>query len=98
MKPLVRFGLGVAGMPEATINEIDQALPALERLIDFEKQLSSAIVAAYPDLVAAIPAIQRLLITAKQLEPIITKAYPDLVLVLPVLKDIIEFVQTKEGT
>lgn len=98
MKPLVRFALGVAGMPEATINEIDGALPAMERLIDTEKQISPAIAKLYPDLVTVIPIIERLLANTKELEPVLAKAYPDLVAVLPVLKHILVFVEAKEGT
>lgn len=98
MKPLVRFALGMAGMLESTVNEIDAALPAMERLIDIEKELSPAIATIYPDLVAVIPIIERLLANAKDLEPAITKAYPDLVTVLPVFKDVLTFIQTKEGS
>lgn len=98
MKPVVRFALGMAGMPEATVNQIDAGLPAMERLVDAEKQLSPAIAAMYPDLVTVIPIIERLLANAKNIEPAITKAYPDLVTVLPVFKSILEFVQTKEGS
>lgn len=98
MKPLVRFALGVAGMPEATINEIDGALPAMERLIEMEKQVSPAIAKLYPDLVIVIPIIDRLLANTKELEPVVAKAYPDLVAVLPVLKHILAFVENKEGT
>lgn len=98
MKPIVRFALGMAGMPEAMVNEIDAALPAMERLVEAEQQLSPAIAKMYPDLVTVIPIIERLLATTKDLEPVITKAYPDLVTVLPVFKNILTFVQTKEGS
>lgn len=98
MKPVVRFALGMAGMPEDTVNQIDGALPAMERLIDAEKQISPAIAKMYPDLVTVIPIIERLLASAKDLEPTVVQVYPDLVTVLPVLKNILEFIQTKEGT
>lgn len=98
MKPIVKFALGMAGMPESTINEIDVALPAMERLIANESQLSPIVAKMYPDLVAVIPIIERLLANAKDIEPTITGAYPDLVLVLPVFKNILTFIQSKEGS
>lgn len=55
------FGLGLAGLPEATIKELDKQLPALERLMALVKQ-------AEPDIVAVTPLIQQLITFAKQKE------------------------------
>lgn len=58
---ILDFGLGLAGLPEATIKELDKQLPALERLMAQFK-------AAQPDIVAVTPLIQQLIAFAKQKE------------------------------
>lgn len=55
------FGLGLVGLPEATIKELDKQLPALERLMALLKQ-------AEPDIAAVTPLIQQLIAFARQKE------------------------------
>ena len=69
------FGLGLAGMPESTIEELDKQLPALQRLAAALKQaepivgqLLPIIVKAYPDVVAVTPLVQQLIAFAKEKE------------------------------
>jgi hypothetical protein len=69
------FGLGLAGLPEATIKELDKQLPALERIATAAKQLEPLLTQlmpilnkAYPDIVAVTPLIQQLIAFAKQKE------------------------------
>lgn len=58
---ILDFGLGLAGLPDATIKELDKQLPALERLVAQFKQ-------AQPDIAAVTPLIQQLIAFAKQKE------------------------------
>jgi len=83
-------------MPETTVNDIDNALPAMARLVDTMEAIEPVINKAYPDIVAIIPIIGRLLDAAKGLEPTASKAYPDLIAVLPVLKEIITFIRDEQ--
>lgn len=69
------FGLGLAGLPEATIKELDKQLPALERISAAAKQAEPLITQAmpilnkiWPDIVAVTPLIQELIAFAKQKE------------------------------
>jgi hypothetical protein len=69
------FGLGLAGLPEVTIKELDKQLPALERLAAAARQaepiltqLMPILNKAYPDIVAVTPLIQELIAFAKQKE------------------------------
>lgn len=67
------FGLGLAGLPEATIAELDKQLPALQRLAAVIKQLEPLLSAALPiiqkampDVVAVTPLVQELIAFAKE--------------------------------
>jgi hypothetical protein len=69
------FGLGLAGLPEKTIQDLDKNLPALERIVAAAKQaepiinqLLPIVTKAYPDIVAVTPLIQELIAFAKQKE------------------------------
>ena len=69
------FGLGLAGLPEKTIQDLDKNLSALERIAAAAKQaepminqLLPIVTKAYPDIVAVTPLIQELIAFAKQKE------------------------------
>jgi len=69
---LLAFGLGLAGMPEPTIQELNKQLPALERLAALAKEAEPLLVQltpyanrAVPDIVAVTPLIQQLIAFAK---------------------------------
>lgn len=66
------FGLGLAGMPEPTIRELNKQLPALERLAEVAKDaephlkaLAPYVQRAAPDLLAVAPLFQQLIAFAK---------------------------------
>jgi hypothetical protein len=72
---ILDFGLGLAGLPEATIKDLDTHLPALQRIAAAAKEAEPHITAllpiltkAYPDIVAVTPLIQELIAYAKQKE------------------------------
>lgn len=69
------FGLGLAGLPEQTIKDLDTHLPHLERLAEAAKAAEPHITAllpiltkAWPDVVAVTPLIQELITFAKSKE------------------------------
>jgi hypothetical protein len=69
------FGLGLAGLPEKTIKDLDTSLPALERIAAAAKQaeplltqLMPILNKAWPDIVAVTPLVQELIAFAKQKE------------------------------
>lgn len=69
------FGLGLAGLPEKTIKDLDTQLPALERIAAAAKQaeplltpLFPIITKVWPDIVAVTPLVQELIAFAKQKE------------------------------
>lgn len=72
---ILDFGLGLAGLPEQTIKDLDAHLPHLERLAAAAKQaeplinqLLPILNKAMPDIVAVTPLIQELIAFAKQKE------------------------------
>ena len=69
------FGLGLAGVPQATIDKLDASLPALERIAEAIKQAEPQITILlpilqkiWPDVVAITPLARELIAFAKQKE------------------------------
>lgn len=58
---VIDFALGLAGMPEKTIKDLDAAMPAIERLLALYKQ-------AQPDIAAVLPVLQEVTAFIKQKE------------------------------
>jgi hypothetical protein len=72
---ILDFGLGLAGLPEQTIRDLDAHLPALQRIAaaalqaePFMTPLLPILQKAWPDIVAVTPLIQELIVYAKQKE------------------------------
>ena len=61
MKPIVKFALGVAGLPEAAINDIDKALPAMARLVAAYEKLEPELVQLKPDIDAVLPVLSEII-------------------------------------
>lgn len=66
------FGLALAGLPEATIKELDTQLPALQRIMaevhaaePIITQLLPHVQKVWPDVVAVTPLLQDLIAFAK---------------------------------
>lgn len=57
MKPVIKFALGVAGMPEATINDIEKALPAMARLVALAQKLEPELLNIKPDIAVVLPVL-----------------------------------------
>lgn len=88
MNGLVKFALGIANMPEATINDLEKSLPGFANLAAAFKQLEPILTKAQPHIDALQPLIN-------QAMPIVKKAWPDLVAVTPTVEELIEFINSK---
>ena len=86
MRGVIRFALGLANMPEATVNDLDKALPGMARLVSAAKDLE-------PDLKLAEPHVEALLPIFTRVMPKLKAAYPDLVSVIPTVEELITFVK-----
>ena len=87
----IDFVLGLAGMPEETIQNLDRNLPGMARLAAAAKQAEPILTAAKPHLDALEP-------LAVQLWPILQKAWPDIVAVTPTVEQLIDFANAKNQT
>jgi hypothetical protein len=84
----VRFALGVAQMPEATVNDLDKSLPGFSNIAAAFKELEPILTKANPH----IQALEPLIIQAM---PIIQKVWPDIIAVTPTVEELIAFVNSK---
>ncbi len=103
MNGLVKFALGVAGLPPTTVSDIEKQLPGVSRLIDAAKQLEPYLEQAHPHIEAITPHLTAIMPHIEALLPILNKAlpilkaeYPDIVALLPTAQQIIEFVGDKK--
>lgn len=110
MNGLVKFALGIAGLPAGTAANIDAALPGAGRLIDAAKLLEPYLEQAHPHIealtphlaaiaphvTAMMPHIQALLPILDKVMPILKAEYPDIVALLPTAQEIIAFMGDKK--
>jgi hypothetical protein len=85
----VDFGLGIAGLEQDKIAEVDAALPGFSRLAAELKQAEPILKQAKPHL----DALEPLLI---QLWPIVQKAWPDILAVTPAATDLADLADKTE--
>lgn len=111
MNGLVKFALGVAGLPPAAVADIDKAMPGAARVIDAAKQLepyleqarphieaiTPHLTAMAPHITAMMPHLQALLPLLDKVMPILKAEYPDIVALLPTAQEIIAFVGEKKA-
>lgn len=90
MSGWVKFLLGLANMPQATIEELEHDMPAIGRLYARAKEAQPLLEELLPLIEKAQPLIEKLL-------PIAVKAMPDVKEITPTIGDIIDFVKAKQG-
>lgn len=105
MQALIKFGLGVAGMPDKTVAEIDANLPGAASLIADVKRLEPLLKQAQPLIEALVaiyaqakPHIDALTPIMQAALPIAKVAYPKAMALVPTAQDIIAFVEDKKAT
>lgn len=96
MNGLVKFALGIAGLPPAVIAEIDKNIPGMARLADAAKQIEPYLEQAHPHIEAITPHLYALLPIFEKVMPILKARYPDIAALLPTAKEIIAFVGDKK--
>ena len=84
MNGILRFALGLANMPAATVADLEKAMPGMQRLCEIATEIA-AIAAKNQPLTAHVD----------QIEPIVKKAYPDFVAVIPTVEELIQFASQK---
>ena len=67
MKLTLRFMLGLANMPGSMVDDLDKALPALDRLCDIAEKAEPHLSALIPMLKQAWPDIEAVLPTLEEL-------------------------------
>lgn len=111
MNGLIKFALGVAGLPPQTVADIDKAMPGMARLIDAAKQIEPYLEQAHPHIeaitphltaimphiTAMMPHLQQILPLIERALPILKTEYPDIVALLPTAQEIIAFVGEKKA-
>jgi hypothetical protein len=93
---IIDFALGLSGMDDATISELDAALPGLGRLAAAAKDAEPFLTKAKPHIDAMVPHLTALQPIALQLWPKVQAAWPDIVAVTPTIKDLIAFANSKK--
>jgi hypothetical protein len=83
------FALSLAGVPEATIEDLDKQLPGLARIAAGAREALPLMNEAKPHLDALAPIFVKLW-------PILQKISPDIEAATPVAQEIIGFVASKE--
>lgn len=86
MNGLLRFALGIANMPQKTIDDLDKSLPGFSRLVKLAQAAEPAIKRCAPHIEAMKPDLI-------QLTDLIEKAWPDIEAVLPTVDELIIFAQ-----
>lgn len=98
MNGMIKFALGIAGLPPETVADIEKAMPGAARLIDAAKQLEPYLEQAQPHIEAIMPHVEALLPILSKAMPILKAEYPDIVSLLPTAQEIITFVGDKKKT
>ena len=88
MNPLVRIALAVAGMPDATVAEVEKSLPGFTRVVAEFKAMG-------PDIVAATPHIDALMPIFSRMWPTIKMMYTDINANIQTVEDLATFVEGK---
>ena len=79
---LLDMGLSLEGLPQETITQIDNSLPAFQRLAAAWKEAEPHVTILAPQIAALIP--------------IYAKAHPDIVAVTPLVQALLAFIKNKE--
>lgn len=84
----IRFGLGLAGMQETQVNDLDAKMPGMSRVV-------AACREAEPELTAALPLLEQLEPRIVKIYNILKPVYPDIVASTPTVENLLEWVQKK---
>jgi hypothetical protein len=85
---VLTIGLGIVGMPENEIADVQTGLPVLSSILDEAKELEPILEQMRPHIVALIPMV-------KQAMPIASKMWPQIVAETPLLQELVAFIRSK---
>ena len=88
---LAEFALGLAGVPQATIAEVEQASPAAAALLKLIKDNQPLIAKIEAVVTEATPLVVQAL-------PLIKQAQAELLIVMPAAQDVVAFIQKQATT
>lgn len=88
MNPLIRFLMGLEGVPDKDISDLEKSLPAFARVCKAAKEIG-------PIVRKAMPLLEQLKLPAEQVLDIVEARWPDIVEVAPTLEEFITFVNSK---
>lgn len=83
---LIRFGLGLANVPDDLVAEIDRQMPGAQRLIAAAKKIEPDLRLLQPAAEKLMPIIQQAFPLFEQAEPLIAEAMAPIGRILPVLR------------
>ena len=89
MNSFIRFALGIANMPETTVDDLEKSLPGFANIADAAKQLEPILTKAQPHIEALLPLVNQAI-------PIVKKVWPDVVSVTPTVEELIAFINSKK--
>lgn len=95
MDGLLRFALGLANVPDATVADLETSLPALARLCRLAKAAEPILQRNRPHLEAIMPHLVAMKPDAMQLAILVQQAWPDIVAVTPTVEELVEFANGK---
>jgi len=81
--------LGLAGMPDKDIADLDAAWPGMARLAAEAREAEPYLTQAKPHLDALMPLLVKLW-------PIGQRAWPDIVAVTPTIEELVQFINAKQ--
>ncbi len=88
MNGFLKFALGVAQMPDATVADLEKSLPGIGRIAAAAKEIE-------PILQKADPLVEQLEPLLMQAYPIIKRVWPDIGAVTPTVEELIKFANQK---
>lgn len=97
MDNLLRFVLGIANVPDKTVDDLDASLPAMARLCRLAKAAEPILERNKPHLDAIMPHLDAMKPDALQLAALVRQAWPDIVAVTPTVEELIEFANGKSS-
>jgi hypothetical protein len=96
---LIKVGLGLAGVPDTLVADIERQVPGGGRLVVAAKQVQPDVLKLEalweqmsPHVAALLPLIEQALPIVNRVLPVIKAESPDLALVMPVAQRVLAFV------
>lgn len=97
MNGAIEFAARLAGVPQATINEIGMAAPHIAKLLQTFKDHEDLVIETTALLKDAQPLITRAQALYAKIDPLITPALKEFNAIVPAVQDVVAFVQAQQA-